>query len=465
LCDGKSLAQSVGGVGAGVGCGVGFEFAIHKSGVYWAHRSDTLVCSLVCVHVSMAEFGFLCGQNLYAYSRNWAISLAVFLASRFVAKRMGERVVGAELFAATGSARCYTTGIIACYSRNLCEVSVAITEEDMLEAIVSAKSLEDLEALRVQYLGRKGMVTEQLKSVGLMPPSERAAAGKAANELRNKLEEALKAQEGKLEAGLATMLMGETFDITAPGKRLQLGHRHPVSMILDDLVDLFWQMGFQVAEGPEVETEWYNFEALLVGKDHPARDMQDTFYLEEGNLPRTHTSAVQIRHMEAHKDTLPIRIIAPGKAYRNEDEDPRHSWSFYQLEGLVVDEGVSLGDLKGTLENMMRGVLGDDTKIRLRSNYFPYTEPSVEMDATCPTCKGTGIVSDNACKLCGGTGWLELGGAGMVHPQVLKNSGIDPKRYSGFAFGFGPERIATIKYGVGDVREFWRPSLKFLEQF
>jgi phenylalanyl-tRNA synthetase alpha chain len=342
---------------------------------------------------------------------------------------------------------------------------VAITEKDMLERIAAAKRLDELEGLRVSYLGRKGSVTEQLKAVGAMPATERAEAGKAANQLRSRVEAALTAQQAKLEQGLEAKLVATALDITAPGRPLGLGHRHPVSMILDDLVDLFWQMGFQVAEGPEVETEWYNFEALLVGKDHPARDMQDTFYLEDANLPRTHTSAVQIRHMEAHKDALPIRIIAPGKAYRNEDEDPRHSWSFYQLEGLVVDEGVSLSDLKGTLETMMRGLLGDDTKIRLRSNYFPYTEPSVEMDATCPTCKGTGTVDNGACKLCGGTGWLELGGAGMVHPQVLKNSGIDPERYSGFAFGFGPERIATIKYGVGDVREFWRPSLKFLEQF
>jgi phenylalanyl-tRNA synthetase alpha chain len=254
-------------------------------------------------------------------------------------------------------------------------------------------------------------------------------------------------------------------DVTAPGKLLGLGHRHPVSVVLDDLVDLFWQMGYQVAEGPEVETEWHNFEALLVGKDHPARDMQDTFYLEEAHLPRTHTSGVQIRYMQEHRDDLPIRIIAPGKVYRNEDEDARHSWSFYQIEGLVVDKGVSLGDLKGTLEQMTRGILGDGTNVRLRSNYFPYTEPSVEMDATCVICSGTGMLKGATCHLCSGTGWLELGGAGMVHPQVLRNVGIDPEVYSGFAFGFGPERLAAIKYGVDDVREFWRPNFKFLEQF
>jgi phenylalanyl-tRNA synthetase alpha chain len=234
---------------------------------------------------------------------------------------------------------------------------------------------------------------------------------------------------------------------------------------LDELTDLFWQMGYQVAEGPEVETEWYNFEALLVGKDHPARDLQDTFYLEGGNLPRTHTSSIQIRYLEQHKDELPVRIIAPGKVYRNEDEDARHSWIFYQIEGLVVDKGIGLGDLKGTLEAMMKGILGSDTKVRLRPNYFPYTEPSVEMDASCVICQGSGDIDGRVCHLCGGTGWLELGGAGMVHPQVLRNVGVDPAVYSGFAFGFGPERLAAIKYGVGDVREFWRPNFMFLDQF
>jgi phenylalanyl-tRNA synthetase alpha chain len=319
--------------------------------------------------------------------------------------------------------------------------------------------------LRIAYLGRKGSVTDQLKSVGGLPAAERAEAGKRANELRLVVEAALAERESDLQAITTERKLAAPLDVTAPGIRPMVGHRHPVSMILDELVDLFWQMGYQIAEGPEVETEWHNFEALLVGKDHPARDLQDTFYLEEAHLPRTHTSGIQIRYMQEHRDELPIRIIAPGKVYRNEDEDARHSWSFYQLEGLVVDKGISLADLKGTLQVMLKGVLGDETELRLRSNYFPYTEPSVEMDATCVICRGTGRLEDATCHLCGGTGWLELGGAGMVHPQVLRNVGIDAEVYSGFAFGFGPERIATIKYGVGDVREFWRPSFKFLEQF
>jgi phenylalanyl-tRNA synthetase alpha chain len=343
---------------------------------------------------------------------------------------------------------------------------VAVSEAEMIKAIGAAESLDALESLRVSYLGRKGIVTEKLKEVGTLPVDQRAAAGKAANELRLAVEKALTEREEGLRQTEVEQELSSPIDLTAPGKKPEIGHRHPVSVVLDELIDLYWQMGYQVAEGPEIETEWYNFEALLVGKDHPARDLQDTFYLEEANLPRTHTSAVQIRYMEEHKDHLPIRIIVPGKVYRNEDEDARHSWSFNQLEGLVVDEGISIGDLKGTLETMMKGVLGEDTKIRLRPNYFPYTEPSVEMDATCVICHGTGTRDDGeTCHLCGGTGWLELGGAGMVHPNVLKNVGINPEKYSGFAFGFGPERIAAIKYGVDDVREFWRPSFKFLEQF
>jgi len=340
-----------------------------------------------------------------------------------------------------------------------------MTEPELVKSIAEAKTLAELEQLRVAYLGRKGSVTERLKAVGTLPTEERSAAGKAANELRVVVERAMGDREAALRQAELDKEMAVPFDVTAPGIKPKLGHRHPVSVVLDELVDLFWQMGYQVAEGPEVETEWHNFEALLVGKDHPARDMQDTFYLEEAYLPRTHTSSVQIRHMQDHKDSLPIRIIAPGKVYRNEDEDARHSWSFFQLEGLVVDEGISLGDLKGTLETMLKGVLGEETRLRLRSNYFPYTEPSVEMDATCVICHGSGLVGEKSCHLCSGTGWLELGGAGMVHPQVLKNVGIDPEKYSGFAFGFGPERIATIKFGVDDVREFWRPSYKFLEQF
>ena len=341
-----------------------------------------------------------------------------------------------------------------------------MNEHELVRTIAKAASLEELELLRVDILGRKGRLTSSLRELGTMVPEDRKEAGAKINAVKTSIETAIEARKSELIELKDDSAIKQPLDLTAPGLQLPYGHRHPVSVVLDDLVDVFWQMGYQVVEGPEVETEWYNFEALNIGADHPARDMQDTFYLEGGHIPRTHTSAVQIRHMEINKDNLPIRIVAPGKVFRNEDEDARHSWIFHQIEGLVVDEGITIGDLKGTLEAMMRGVLGEETKIRLRSNYFPYTEPSVEMDATCVICNGTGKqVGAVSCKMCGGTGWLELGGAGMVHPQVLRNAGIDPNKYSGFAFGFGPERIAAIKYGVGDVREFWRPNFNFLKQF
>lgn len=325
--------------------------------------------------------------------------------------------------------------------------------------INAAKDQDELERLRVEYLGRSGIITKQLRAVGELPGSDRAKAGAAANCVRVEIETSFtkakqKLQQKQLQGEIHTRNLDVTAPVDLPGG---YGHAHPVQAVVDDLVRIFWQMGYTVVDGPEIETEWYNFEALLVPNDHPARDTRDTFYLTDGNLPRTETSNVQIRHMEQHKP--PIRIVSPGKVYRNEDEDQRHSWQFHQIEGLVVDKGISMADLKGTLLAMMRGVLGEGTKVKLLPNYFPFTEPSVEMHATCPSCKGRG------CKMCSDTGWLELGGAGMVHPQVLRNVGIDPEVYTGFAFGFGPERIAAIKHDIPDIREFWRPNLKFLEQF
>lgn len=325
--------------------------------------------------------------------------------------------------------------------------------------VKKATSTQELEATRVKYLGRQGVVTQTLREVGSLPLEQRKQAGADANMLRQQIESALNEVRSDLErASIDTEAKQITVDVTAPAdKPGELGHAHPVLSLIDDAVKVFWQMGFEVIDGPEIETEWYNFEALNIPEGHPARDMQDTFYLEGGNLPRTHTSNLQIRYMENNKP--PIRIVSPGKVYRNEDEDARHVWMFHQIEGLVVDENITLADLKGTLMAMMQGLLGENTQVRLRPNYFPYVEPGVEMDATCVICAGKG------CKTCSGTGWLELGGAGMVHPQVLRNVGIDPAKYSGFAFGFGPERIAAIKHDVPDVREFWRPNLNFLEQF
>ncbi len=325
--------------------------------------------------------------------------------------------------------------------------------------VAAVASLSELARVRLEYLGRKGSLTAALKAIGGLPEADRAKAGQEANQARAELEAALAAAEVKL-SGQQRLFESQSdqLDLTAPTD-VSYGHTHPVTTIIDEIVRVFWQMGYTVVDGPEVESEWYNFEALNMPASHPARDMQDTFYLEQGNLPRTHTSGVQVRYMEKHKP--PIRIIVPGKVFRNEDEDARHVWMFHQIEGLVVDKGISLADLKGTLLAMMQGALGKDTQVRLRPSYFPYTEPSVEMDATCVICGGKGT----DCATCSGTGWLELGGAGMVHPAVLERVGIDPKIYSGFAFGFGPERIAAIKHQVPDVREFWRPNLKFLRQF
>lgn len=326
-----------------------------------------------------------------------------------------------------------------------------------IKHIEAAQSEDELEQLRVKYLGRKGELTFALRNISQLSESERAKKGKTLNRYKKQLEDALEKQREHVRAQRLEAEAEEYVDMTRPGVGANRGRLHPVETLQYDVIRLFQQIGFQVVEGPEIETDWYNFEALNMGPEHPARDTQDTFYLENGTIPRTHTSSVQIRHMEEQKP--PVRIIAPGKVFRNEDEDARHSWMFIQVEGLVVDKGISLSDLKGTLEFMLKGLFGQQAQIRLRPDHFPYTEPSIEVDASCVVCVGDG------CNICSYTGWIELLGAGMVHPQVLRNVGIDPAVYSGFAFGVGLERLAAIKYGVDDLRHFWRPNLKFLEQF
>lgn len=329
-----------------------------------------------------------------------------------------------------------------------------------LEEIYQTTNLEELEDVRIRYLGRKGIITQRLRDIKSAPEDKRAQLGQEANQARARIEQAITDKKHQLRtSALEQESKIRPLDLTAPGKGPQLGHLHPVEELQKELIQLFWQLGFSVAEGPEIETDWYCFEALNIPADHPSRDMQDTFYLDNGAIPRTHTSAVQIRYMEEHKP--PIRIIAPGKVYRNEDEDATHIWSFRQVEGLVVDTDIALSDLKGTMLYMLKGLFGEDAQLRLRPNYFPYTEPSVEMDGSCMICRG----NDKHCKTCKGSGWIELGGAGMVHPQVLRNVGINPAEYSGFAFGFGLERVASIKYQVSDLREFWRPNIQFLRQF
>lgn len=313
-----------------------------------------------------------------------------------------------------------------------------------------AKSLDDLHH---HYLGRKSELNGILKTLGQLSIVEKKEIGSLANRVRSEIE---KEFEEKKDALLTESDSG-SFDLTSPGRLYEVGHIHPVNQVIAEITEVFKSMGYTIAEGPEIEDDWHNFEALNMPPDHPARDMQDTFYLENGAIPRTQTSSVQIRFMENNQP--PIKIVSPGKVHRNENEDATHSWVFHQIEGLVVDKNITFADLKGTLEAMAKATLGPETKTRFRPSFFPYTEPSAEMDASCPHCMGKG------CRSCGYSGWLELLGAGMVHPQVLKNMGIDPEVYSGFAFGMGPERIAAIKYRIPDVRYFWHPDTRFLEQF
>ncbi len=329
-----------------------------------------------------------------------------------------------------------------------------------VKKIEAAQTEEELEEIRVAYLGRKGELTRALRGISELPEEKRSEQGKTLNRYKKQLEDALEKRREHVRAERLETQTQQYVDLTRPGLGPDRGRLHPVETLQYDVIRLFQQIGFEVVEGPEVETDWYNFEALNQPPEHPARDTQDTFYLEDGTIPRTQTSAVQIRYMEQNKP--PVRIISPGKVYRNEDEDATHLWSFRQVEGLVVDENIRLSDLKGTLEFMLKGVFGEDTQLRLRPDYFPYTEPSAEVDASCMMCDDDTRVS---CKVCKGSGWVELGGSGMVHPQVLRNVGIDPAVYSGFAFGFGLERLAAVKYQVPDLRELWRPNLKFLEQF
>lgn len=329
-----------------------------------------------------------------------------------------------------------------------------------LERIDKASNYEELDRVRLDVLGRKGILTNELRSISQLPDSERAQTGKRLNAYRQEIEGRIDSKKQALHEEQLAREAEDFVDMTLPGVEPERGRLHPVASLQSDLIYIFQQLGFEVADGPEVETDWYCFEALNMGPHHPARDTQDTFYLENGAVPRTHTSSVQIRHMEQNKP--PIRIVAPGKVYRNEDEDATHIWGFHQLECLVVDEGISLSDLKGTIDYMLKQLFGDETELKLLPNYFPYTEPSMEMHASCMMCEES---SRQDCRVCKGTGWVELGGAGMVHPNVLRNVGIDTDVYSGFAFGFGLERIASIQYQLPDLRDLWRPNLKFLEQF
>ncbi len=326
------------------------------------------------------------------------------------------------------------------------------------EAVANAQNEAEIEAVRVKYLGKKGELTAILKQMGSLSPEERPKMGQLVNEAKSEVEALITTKKDELQKiAVEEQLKAETIDITMPAKELKAGRLHPLNTVLDDMIDIFQSMGFDVVDGPEVETDHYNFECLNVPKDHPARDMQDTFYLAENLLLRTQTSAAQIRTMETRKP--PIRVICPGRVFRADEVDATHSPVFHQIEGLVVDKGVTMCDLKGVLEQFAHEIYGSDTKVKFRPSFFPFTEPSVEVDVTCSECGGKG------CRVCKGSGWIEILGAGMVHPNVLKSCGIDPEEYSGFAFGIGLDRLTTTRYKISDIRLLFENDKRFLEQF
>lgn len=331
-------------------------------------------------------------------------------------------------------------------------------KKSALDVIENLKDMQQVENARIKYLGKKGELTAILKQMGKLSAEERPVIGQLANEIRAELDKKITDKTKELkEATLNEKLKNEAIDVTMPGESVELGHIHPLTAVLNELKDIFIGMGFNIAEGPEVEKDYYNFEALNIPKDHPARDTQDTFYIDENIVLRTQTSPVQIRVMENTEP--PIRIIAPGRVYRSDAVDATHSPLFHQVEGLVVDKGINMADLKGTLEAFAKRLYGEETKIRLRPHHFPFTEPSCEIDVSCFKCGGKG------CPMCKGEGWIEILGGGMVHPKVLKNGGIDPEVYSGFAFGVGLERLTMFKYNIDDMRLLYENDLRFLSQF
>ena len=325
-------------------------------------------------------------------------------------------------------------------------------------ALQTCTDAKQLDAIRVQYLGKKGALTAILKQMGKLSAEERPVMGQLANAVRSDIESAITKQQAAIaEAALEQKLQSETLDITLPGKQKEIGGLHPLTIVENEIKEIFLGMGFSVADGPEVEYDYYNFEALNLPPDHPARDTQDTFYITDKILLRTQTSSVQVHVMEQQKP--PIRVISPGRVFRSDAIDATHSPLFHQVEGLVVDKGITMADLKGTLELLMQRLYGDDCKIRLRPHHFPFTEPSAEVDVMCYNCYGKG------CRLCKGEGYIELLGAGMVHPKVLEGCGIDSNVYSGFAFGLGLERIVMRRYNIQDMRLLFENDYRFLEQF
>lgn len=324
--------------------------------------------------------------------------------------------------------------------------------------INNCQDIKELDNIRVKFLGKKGELTAILKQMGKLSAEERPVMGQLANEVREAIETSLQKELQLLKSkAMESKLKDERIDVTMPGAPITMGKPHPLTMVMDEIKEIFLGMGFDVVNGPEVELDYYNFEALNMPKDHPARDTQDTFYITENTLLRTQTSPVQIRVME--KTEPPIRIISPGRVYRSDAVDATHSPLFHQIEGLVVDKGITMADLKGTLEIFVKRLYGEDAVVRFRPHHFPFTEPSAEVDVMCFSCHGEG------CRLCKGEGWIEILGCGMVHPKVLQNCGIDPEIYSGFAFGLGLERVVMRRFNIDDLRLFFENDLRFLNQF
>jgi len=331
-------------------------------------------------------------------------------------------------------------------------------KKEIVLKLNTVKDLMDIEKLRIEYLGRKGIVTLLLRKLVNFSPEERPKAGQLLNQAKREIEELLKAKEVEIEKfEKEKRLQGESTDITLPGRKLDRGTTHPINLVLREIEEIFLSLGFKIEEGPEVELDYYNFEALNMPKDHPARDDQDSFYINKEILLRTHTSPVEIRVMERQQP--PIRMIAIGRCYRRDAADSTHSPMFHQIEGLAVDKDITFGDLKGVLTVFVRRMFGEDRKVRFRPGYFPFTEPSAEVDVSCLLCHGKG------CQACGYSGWLEIMGSGETDPAVFKMVGYDPEKYSGFAFGMGAERIAMLKYGINDIRLFFENDLRFLKQF
>ena len=332
-------------------------------------------------------------------------------------------------------------------------------KQKALAAMEETNSLEGLNEMKVKFLGKKGELTSILKEMGKLSAEERPVVGQLANEIRDDINKYLDEKSAYIKKqALNAKLALETIDVTLPGKALPEGTKHPLTLVMDDAKEIFTGLGFEVAEGPEVESDYYNFEALNLPKDHPARDMQDTYYINKDIVLRTQTSAVQARAMEKKNGALPVKMVCMGKVYRK-DDDATHSPMFHQIEGLVVDEHITMADLKGILLEFIQEMFGEKVSLRLRPSYFPFTEPSVEVDISCVNCGGKG------CRVCSNTGWLEILGAGMVHPNVLRAGGYDPQKVTGFAFGMGVERIAMLKYGIDDLRLMFENDLRFLRQF